>query len=63
MNIARRNIHGVTQYEKGRSLDPANYPDINALMPRRFTNGYGDAVQHVTGSSFELGGFRREDKS
>jgi hypothetical protein len=48
---------------KGRSLDPANHPDINALMPRRFTHGYGDAVQHVTGSSFELGGFRKEDKS
>ncbi|HJO85847.1 MAG TPA: aryl-sulfate sulfotransferase [Rhodospirillales bacterium] len=46
---------------KDADLDPGRYPDINALMPRRFIQGRSSDVPHVTGSSFEIGGFRDED--
>jgi hypothetical protein len=46
---------------KGKYLDPSNYPDVNALMPRRFIRGRSSDVPHLTGSSFEIGGFRDED--
>jgi len=31
-------------------------------MPRRFIRGRTSDVPHITGSSFEEGGFRAEDK-
>ena len=46
---------------KDADLDPGRYPDINALMPRSFIRGSSNNLPHVTGSSFEEGGFRDED--
>ena len=47
---------------KDANLDPQNYPVVNALMPRLFTKGRKSNLAHATGSSFEIGGFRNEDK-
>lgn len=46
---------------KDADLDPGRYPDINALMPRRFVRRRAAETPHVTGSSFEVGGFRDQD--
>ena len=45
------------------NLDPSKYPTINALMPRYFVKGSKSELALVTGSSFEAGGFRNEDKA
>ena len=43
---------------KDADLDPRAYASINALVPRRFIQGRLHNVPHLTGSSFETGGFR-----
>ncbi len=47
---------------KDANLDPSDYPEVNALIPRHFVKGSTSDVAHATGSSFEIGGFRNEDK-